>query len=229
MFAKLSTLLLLLLLTPGAHQLPTPPVNTEGTLPVYTIDARVLITNNGAFQSFPDRLQQTVEPLTQNITDAMNDSGLFTRHLVNPGVARTVIVEPAEVRALATVGITMKDIEAVAFNNYIAYTIFAFGCIGRQSSGDEEVAYIETSARTWNNMRTDLEKMYKKKKGTKGGFVAANFHPHMTIGESSPGYFDDADVGAGTCVAGVKHEDPVLVGGADPTWWHGYHGRVTTI
>jgi len=229
MFTKLSTLLLLLLLTPGTHQLPTPSVHTEGTLPVYTVDARLLITNNAPFESFPDRLQQTVQPLSQNITDAMNGAGLFTGHLVNPGVARTVIVEPAEVQALAAVGITMKDIEGVAYNNYIAYTIFEFGCIGRQTSGDEEVAYIETSARTWDNMRKDLEKMYKKKNGPKGGFVAANFHPHMTIGESSPGYFDDADVGVGVCVAGTRHEDPVLVGGADPKWWHGSHGPVSTI
>jgi len=230
MFTKLSTLLLLpFLLTPGTHQHPAGPVDTEGTLPVYTVDARVLITNNAPFQSFPDRLQQTVQPLTQNITDAMNDSGLFEKHLINPGIARTVIIQPAEVQALAAVGITMKDIESVAFNNYIAYTIFSFGCIGRQTSGGEEVAYIETVARTWDNMRKDLEKMYKKKKGVRGGFVAANFHPHMTIGESSPGYFDDADVGVGSCVAGVRHEDPVVVGGADPAWWHGQHGRVSTI
>jgi hypothetical protein len=164
--------------------------------PAYQIDYHLIQTNLEPFKSFPDRLQQTlVTKYSYNITEAFNDSGLFSKPLIHPGTARVVIVSPDEFTLLQTVGITMKEVVDIAYNNYIAYTIMRAECFGRQDEQGESVAFLRLSARTWNNIRRDVEGLWLKKGGEAGKFDKDAWWPHMTLGESTPNYFNNDLVG----------------------------------
>ena len=187
--------------------------------PVFKVDAHLLITNSGPYQSTTDRLQQTLLPgYTRNVTEALNShpSRFFSKPLVNSNAnaANVLIISPTEYRALTAVGVTMQEIEDIGFNNYIAYTIYSLGCIGKYTDkkSGAEVAYIETKARTWDNMRRDIDGLYKRK-GGRGGFVGLPWTPHIVIGETHPGLVvDDIGVGKGVCVADTSNEDPIGIG-----------------
>jgi len=186
----------------------------NSTLPVLTVDANVLVTNRAPFQSFPDHLQQTLSDarFVQNVTDSLVAERFFTGPLLPvAGPLRVVIVQPAELALLQTRGITIKDVEDIAYNNYIVYTIFWLGCIGRSIVNGTEVAYIEAESRNWVAMRRDIEALWVKRGGAKqGGFAANAFHPHIVIAESNlDAVPDDSVEGDGHCVAQTRNEDPV--------------------
>jgi hypothetical protein len=186
--------------------------------PLFKVDAHLLVTNTEPFRAMTDRLQQTLPTgYTTNVTDAINayTPQLFSQPLINANKAeaRVYIISPTEFKALQAVGVTMKEVVDIAYNNYIAYTIFTLGCIGKYvDPSGAEVAYIQTKARTWDNMRRDIDNLFKKKGGKKG-YAAQPFYPHIVIGETQPGVVkDDNYVGNGVCVADTKNEDPIGIG-----------------
>jgi len=167
------------------------PVHTQR--PSYTIDGHLMETNWQPFQSFPDRLQQTLNRTAiLNLTDAFNDLSppLFTQPLIVPEEARVVVISEAEFKQLQTVGITMSDVEKIAFNRYMQYTIMKAECFGifkHHGSEDDGVVYLRLSARVWTYIREDVEKLYIKKGGEKGGFDKNKFWPHVTVSGTKDG------------------------------------------
>jgi len=159
--------------------------------PSYVVNARLLVTNWQPFQSFPDRLQQTLQPnLVANVTSALVNDALFDK-LTPLSHSEVIIIYPEEFTILSSVGIKMTDVEQIGYNNYIQYTIINLGCIKKavvedgNGGGDSTVAaVVEAKARTITNIRKAVEKLYMSKGGVQGGFNATAYSPHITLGFS---------------------------------------------
>jgi len=167
--------------------------------PTYAVDGRLLQTGKVRFVHHDDLLQQTLNgEYTRNLTDALNRDGagssssLSARPLYHTGrLARVEIISPREFLLLQSVGITMVDVDAIAYNNYIVYTIFKVLCMGRTEAVNargelEEVEWLRVSSRNWEYMRRDVERLWRSKGGEeKGGFVATDYWPHITFATSN--------------------------------------------
>lgn len=160
----------------------------QSARPKYTIDGNLMVTNWDPFKSFPTHLQQTLKAkYSLNLTDAFNNDHIFNKELQHPGYARVIIVSPQEFDELQKVGITMQEVDAIALNHYIQYTIMTAECFGMQEDENGDgVVFLRVKARTWDAMRKDIEDLYVER-GGKDGFHKEDFWPHMTVSGTANG------------------------------------------
>jgi len=213
---KLTTLFVSFLIA-GAFAAPsdfnnrTAPRTTKKT---YNVDAHLLLTNWQPFQTYPDRVAQTLYPnSTLNVTQALLTDKVFTT-LYPIGQPIIDVIYPEEVAILAKANITIDDLNSIAYNNYIAYTPLEIGCIGKNTvrQSTAQVVYIEAFARTYDNLRNQVEELYRNNGGAPGLFTAKPFFAHVSVATTKPlANLNDRLVLKGQCVANTTHEDPSLV------------------
>jgi len=109
----------------------------------------------------------------------------------------------------------MNEVEDIAYNNYIQYTIINLGCIKKTTVGAATIASIEAKARTIDAIRKDVEKLFLSKNGQKGAFSATAYSAHITIGASAD-QWTEIDLNqalklTGVCVADAIPGDPMSV------------------
>jgi len=176
------------------------------SLPAINVSRGLLVTNSVVFKSVPGILQQELHPeFLPAIAQQINDLGLIDDVVVAPKRARVLIVGEREMKALNAIGITQKQVEEIGFNNYLQYTIFQIGCVKTfQRNSGPQVVFLDVKAKTWDQMRLDIQNLYINKGGTGGVFVQENWNWHLTFGETNPGAVKDEDIVDGPCIAQTR-------------------------
>jgi hypothetical protein len=121
------------------------------------------------------------------------------------------VVNRQEFKVLSQVGITRQELYDIGSNYYMAYPQISAKCLARAK--DSRTWYLQVTSINWNNVRVEVERRYLEKGGKSGGFVAADFYPHITLGQTGGQSMEEKVIGRdgqSECVAEVKLVGPMF-------------------
>jgi hypothetical protein len=187
----------------------------NASLPEYPLVQRVLNTNLVPFQPLPDRLQQRFNvKYIHKLLYHVNQDRRLTEKLKPLPEAFVRVITPEEVKILGRKGVTIDEINTIAYNRYIVYAQVDVDCLAITRVPGNTAVYLRVHSPNWRAIREDVEALFYERGGTPAEFRAAHTHPHLTIGYTNPGMMDDDDVAKDddgrleSCWANIKYVGP---------------------
>ncbi|CAO3622887.1 unnamed protein product [Cunninghamella blakesleeana] len=125
------------------------------------------------------------------VFDSLNST---RQPLQSRGEAHITVISPPEFNVLASVNITIQDINKIAKKNNIQSSPFKAICLGKVSQKDDVVYQIIVTSPALVKIREEIFRLYYSKQGNVSLFDPRSFWPHITIGFTDHDLFIEGGV-----------------------------------